>query len=282
MITDWDDAYANGDHIENAASYPPAWVSAAGDFRNDMLARGQAKLDVSYGEDDREKYDLFLPEGTPIGLVVFVHGGYWKAFDKSYWSHLGNGPVKRGWAVCLPSYSLAPNARLTDITRQIGRAIDHVAGTVTGPVHLTGHSAGGHLVSRMVCEDSPLLPGTLTRIGHVMSISGLHDLRPLRKTTLNNTLKIDANEARTESAALLLPAQPGGNAAQITCWIGANERPEFIRQNDLLANIWTGLGATTQSIHAPDKHHFNVIDALADPQSDMTCCLLAGISWEGE
>jgi arylformamidase len=33
-------------------------------------------------------YDLFLPEGTPAGLAVFVHGGYWKAFDRSVWSHL--------------------------------------------------------------------------------------------------------------------------------------------------------------------------------------------------
>ena len=282
MITDWDDAYANGDHIEDAASYPPAWATAAADFRASMLTRNQARLDVPYGISDREKYDLFLPAGTPQGVVVFVHGGYWKAFDKSYWSHFANGALKQGWAVCLPGYSLAPDARLSDITRQIGTAIDHVAGTINGPIHLTGHSAGGHLVSRMVCANTPVSLTTLARIGHVMSISGLHDLRPLCRTAMNDTLKIDDHEANAESAALLRPAQPPGRPIQITCWAGANERPEFIRQNDLLANIWTGLGATTQSIHAPDKHHFNVIDDLADPQSDMTCCLLAGIIEDGE
>lgn len=282
MIRDWDDAYANGDHIENAASFPPLWTKEASAFRDGLIAAGRANIDVAYGPHEREKYDLFLPENTPKGLMVFVHGGYWKAFDKSTWSHLANGAIKRGWAVCLPSYTLAPEARLASITRQIATAINHAAGTIAGPIHLSGHSAGGHLVSRMICADSPLAPATLDRIHHVMSISGLHDLRPLHNTAMNQVLNIDTSEAISESAALLAPARPGDRAAQVTCWVGADERPEFIRQNDLLANIWTGLGATTQSIHAPDRHHFNVIDDLADPESDMTCCLLVGIIDDGE
>ncbi|PKR51872.1 alpha/beta hydrolase [Thalassospira marina] len=282
MIRDWDDAYANGDHIENAASFPPLWTKEASAFRDSLIAAGRANIDVAYGPHEREKYDLFLPENTPKGLMVFVHGGYWKAFDKSTWSHLANGANKRGWAVCLPSYTLAPEARLATITRQIAAAINHAAGTIAGPIHLSGHSAGGHLVSRMICADSPLAPATLDRIHHVMSISGLHDLRPLRNTAMNQVLNIDTSEAISESAALLAPARPEDRAAQVTCWVGADERPEFVRQNDLLANIWTGLGATTQSIHAPDRHHFSVIGDLADPESDMTCCLLAGIIDDGE
>ncbi|WP_339775994.1 alpha/beta hydrolase [uncultured Thalassospira sp.] len=283
MIKDWDDAYANGDHIENAASYPVTWAAAAADFRNNIPPYGRATFDVSYGYKDREKYDVFLPQDSAKGLVVFVHGGYWKAFDKSYWSHLAKGPLQQGWAVFMPNYTLAPDARLAEITRQMGPAIDRMASKMPGqPLHLVGHSAGGHLVSRMVCDDSPLSPTTLASIRHVMSISGLHDLRPLRNTTMNNTLNIDADEAISESPALRNPAMPDGKPASVTCWVGAKERPEFIRQNDLLANIWTGLGAATQSIHAPAKHHFNVIDDLCDPQSDMTRCLLTGIIEDGE
>jgi hypothetical protein len=56
----------------------------------------------------------------------------------------------------------------------------------------------------------------------------------------------------------------------VTCWVGALERPEFLRQNDLLANIWTGLGAQTRSVHAPGRHHFDVIAELEDAESALT------------
>ena len=57
--------------------------------------------------------------------------------------------------------------------------------------------------------------------------------------------------------------------ATVACWVGDGERPEFLRQNYLLANIWTGLGADARAVHAPGKHHFNVIDDLADPGSEL-------------
>ncbi|MBX2829937.1 MAG: alpha/beta hydrolase [Rhodospirillales bacterium] len=277
MITDWDDAYANGDHITDAGSYPGMWAKQSGQFRETLLNANRAELDIAYGDEDREKYDLFLPDGTPKGLVVFVHGGYWKAFDKSSWSHLSHGAVAKGWAVCMPSYTLAPDARLSQITRQVAAAISHAAKRISGPIHLTGHSAGGHLVSRMVSETSPLAPATLARVENTVSISGLHDLRPLLQTSMNDVLGLDDEEAAVESAALLRPSLP----CSITCWVGANERPEFVRQNDLLANIWTGLGASTRAVHAPDKHHFDVIADLADPDSDLIACLLTPINPEG-
>ncbi|HBU99930.1 alpha/beta hydrolase, partial [Thalassospira lucentensis] len=244
MITDWDDAYANGDHIADASSYPGMWAEQSARFRDTLLATQRAELDIAYGTGDREKYDLFLPDNTPKGLVIFVHGGYWKAFDKSSWSHLANGAVAKGWAVCMPSYALAPDARLSQITGQIAAAINHAAAHIDGPIHLTGHSAGGHLVSRMVSETSPLLPDTLSRVKNTVSISGLHDLRPLLNTAMNDVLGLDGQEAVMESAALLHPTLP----CSITCWVGADERPEFVRQNDLLANIWTGLGASTRAV----------------------------------
>ena len=94
MINDWDDAYANGAHIEGAADYPPRWAEAAAGFRASLGAR--ARLDLPYGPAERNRFDLFLPEGTPRRLTVFIHGGYWRAFDKSAWSWLAAGPLRLG------------------------------------------------------------------------------------------------------------------------------------------------------------------------------------------
>ena len=83
MIEDWDDAYANGAHIDGAADYPPRWSAAAAEFRDAMARRQLVECDIAYAQGERQRLDLFRPEGNPRGLVIFVHGGYWRAFDKS-------------------------------------------------------------------------------------------------------------------------------------------------------------------------------------------------------
>lgn len=270
MITDWDDAYANGAHVEGSERYADIWTEKAAAFRGHLLDAGRADIDLAYGSAERARLDIFRPAGKSVGLVVFIHGGYWRSFDKSFWSHLAAGPLEHGWTVCVPSYTLAPETRVSKITRQIASAVGFAAERVDGPIRLTGHSAGGHLASRMLCANLNLPDTVRSRIAHTVSISGVHDLRPLLRTELNQLLHLDEEEARAESPALLRPVE----AATLTCWVGADERPEFIRQTDLLANIWTGLGATTKSVHVPGKHHFNIVEDLADPASDLVAELL--------
>ena len=269
-ITDWDNAYTNGANIAGGDRWPAAWVEPAQAFRDTLSAAGRVQLNIIYDDKPRNRLDLFLPEKAPKGLVVFVHGGYWMALDKSYWSHLAKGSVESGYAVACPSYTLCPEVRIGDIVREVGAAVGKAARLVEGPIMLTGHSAGGHLVSRMVAAGSPLTPEVQVRIRHVVSLSGVHDLRPLLCTGMNKTLHIDEAEALAESPALLWPVA----GTRITCWVGGGERPEFLRQNALLANIWTGLGAVTNAVVEPDRHHFSVIDGLADPNHALTQILL--------
>jgi arylformamidase len=271
-IRDFDDAYANGPHIPDGASWPGRWQEKAAPWRDAMAAAGRARLDLAYGERPRNRLDLFLPEGEARGLVVFVHGGYWMRLDKSVWSHLAAGPLAHGHAVAMPSYTLCPDIRIAGITAEIGMAIEKAAGEVAGPIRLAGHSAGGHLVSRMMSLTSPLSPATLARVANTVSISGVHDLRPLLRTAMNGTLGLDEAEAATESPALLRPAAN----ARLCCFVGAAERAEFVRQNALLANIWLGLGAETAAHAEPDTHHFTVVDGLGDPDSALTRTLLTG------
>ena len=47
MITDWDDAYANGAHIPGADGFPPKWAAAAAAFRDGLGPR--AEIDLPYG-----------------------------------------------------------------------------------------------------------------------------------------------------------------------------------------------------------------------------------------
>lgn len=258
QVKDWDDAYANAAHIPGGNDYPAKWTAEAADFRK--TARHE-RFDDS---------DLFLPHGAPKGLAVFIHGGFWMKTGPATWSHLAAGPVARGWAVLMPGYTLAPDARISQMTRQVSQAIAAAAGQIPGPIALTGHSAGGHLAARMICDDGTLPDSVAARVRICLPISPLADLRPMMQTAMNDILAIDMSEALCESPALLTP-RPG---IPVTTWVGGSERPEFLRQARLLADIWAGLGTATDCVIDPGRHHFDVIDALAQSDSPLTCRLL--------
>lgn len=268
-IADYDAAYANGAAVADSASYAPRWRADAASFRDRLTLEGRARLGIPYGDGPRRHYDLFLPEGAPAGLVVFVHGGYWKGQAIAAWSHFASGALARGFAVALPEYTLCPETTIPAITSEIGSFLDAVAGEIDGPIRLSGHSAGGHLVSRMLCTDAPIAAATAERIDATVSISGVHDLRPLLRTAMNDVLGLDLATARAESPALLEP-RPG---VLLTCLAGGAELPEFRRQNALLANAWHGLGARVRAVEAPGRHHFDIVDELLDPQSPLVAAL---------
>lgn len=264
---DWQDAFANADYIPGGDAFPAIWNQRSEAFR---ASWPHVETDIAYGPAAREKLDLFRPEGLTKGLVVFVHGGYWMRLGKALWSDLAAGPLAHGWAVAMPSYTLAPDARIAEITRQIGAAITRAAVLVDGPIRLAGHSAGGHLVTRMICKGGPLAPEVADRIARVISLSGVHDLRPLRLNAMNETLRIDQEEAETESPVLLDPL-PGKS---VTCWTGALERPEFLRQAQILGEAWAGKTKITPAVYEPGQHHFDVIDGLKDPDHPLTRALI--------
>ena len=262
-----DIAYTNVDFIPDGASYPDRWAMAAREWRELEAALGRARLNDPYGPGERQRMDIFHPAGRPEGLVVFVHGGYWMRFDRSYWSHLARGATARGWAVAIPSYTLAPEARIAAITQDVMQAVAHAAMRVAGPIRLAGHSAGGHLAARMLCPDVALPPKVLARLARVLPISPVADLRPLLETSMNATLRLDLAEAEAESPALVSTPRD----VPVTVWVGADERPAFVDQARWLASAWSGADLVIE----PGRHHFDVIGGLADPESPLTAALLA-------
>jgi len=251
-----DDAYANADHIPGGADYLVRWASEAATYRAALADRLVSGL--RYGPSERMRFDLFRPIGASQGTVIFVHGGYWMRFHRHDWSHFAAGPNGRGWSVAMPSYDLCPRVSIAMITQQIATAVATIAANTSGPIALTGHSAGGHLVARV------LAPGMLhnevrARLRVAAPISPLSDLTPLVQTTMNDVFQMDVAMARAES-----PRHQPKPELPVRLRVGGAERPAFLGQAEWLAEAW---GCPCDII--PGRHHFDIIDGLQDPDDPL-------------
>jgi len=267
---DWADAFENGAYIPGSAAMPEQWARESLTLREQLATAGRLDADIAYGSDARQIMDIARPAEQSRGLVVIVHGGYWHKFDKSWWTFLASGALARGWSVALPSYRLAPSASIPEITQDIADAVTTASRWGDGPIRVTGHSAGGHLVARMMSEDARLASEVFQRLAHVLPISGLYDLRPLMAHPMNASLQLDLDAAIAESPALHRPL----TGVAMTPWVGAEERPEFLRQTRLLCERWGVALPDLQGIYEPGKNHFSVIEGLALADSPLTDCLL--------
>src|SRR3989475_11088231 len=63
-------------------------------------------LDVPYGSSEAEKMDIFRAQGKSRGLLMYIHGGYWRALGKKRVSFVAPAVSQAGDTVAGPD--LAP------------------------------------------------------------------------------------------------------------------------------------------------------------------------------
>jgi arylformamidase len=243
------------------------WARQAEDYRAEALKRDCAELGLSYGDTPRQIIDLFLPAANAASpLALFIHGGFWRAFDPSSSSHLARGLNARGIAVAVVGYDLCPIVTIGDIVVQIRRACIFLWQRFGRHLVVSGHSAGGHLAAAMVASDwralYPKAPPDLVPAAY--AISGIFDLAPLLDIPVNQDLRLDAESARQVSP-LFWPIASG---LVLDAAVGDLETSEFKRQSSAIVETWRRRGAQTRYAEFPGNH-FTVLDALTDPASAM-------------
>ncbi len=143
----------------------------------------------AYGDDPSQYGDLFLPgDRTPRGVVVVIHGGFWKAqYDaESLGTPLATALAEEGWAAWNLEYRRVGTGPAGTGGRggtpgtfdDVAAGIDHLAGLNLdlSRVVTLGHSACGHLATWAAGRGrhgwSERVPVT-----HVISQAGVLDLR---------------------------------------------------------------------------------------------------------
>lgn len=250
------------------------WIERSESFRS---AR-EGTVDIRYGQSERQRLDIFSAEGNAPTLI-YLHGGYWQSGDKSIYSFIAEPFIQHDVNLVIMGYTLCPENSVPGIVDEIRSALiwlfqnGNNYGIDTERLNLSGHSAGGHLTAMMLAtrwqELDGNLPSDLVRTG--IPISGLYDLAPLRRTSINHAARIDADTARRCSPLFLTPASD----APILAVVGGDETGEFHAQTKGFVGNWSEAGARVEHYIEPDVDHFDVVNRLADTGSALFKKILA-------
>jgi arylformamidase len=263
---EWFDAqYNNRARIPGHPEILRQWSDRSAEARASLAC----VLDLAYGDDPSERLDVFTPRAQGAPVLVYLHGGYWRALDKRDQSFVATPFVEAGAMVVLPNYALCPAVSIEHIVLQLVRALAWVwrnaaaHGGDPARIVVAGHSAGGHLAAMLLACDwhavAPDLPGDLVK--SALAVSGVFELEPLRHAPfLAPDLHLDAASALRLSPA----AMPAPTFGRLVAVVGGDESEEFLRQNERIANAW-GPDIVTVCERVPGRHHMNVLFALAEP-----------------
>ena len=263
---DWLDAqYNNRARIPGHAAIFERWRRDSARARTESPCRID---DLAYGAGPNETLDLFPAARPDAPVLVFIHGGWWRSLDKSDHAFIAPAFARAGALVVLPNYALCPAVSIETITLQMVRALAwvhrHAADHGGDPkrIVVAGHSAGGHLAAMLLScrwrSVAPDLPARL--VASALSISGLFDLEPLRRTPfLQHDLRLTP-----ASVARLSPRRFAAPPGRLFATVGADESDEFLRQNRSIREAW-GARAVPVCEAIAGAHHLDVLHALADP-----------------
>jgi arylformamidase len=219
------------------------------------------------------QFDLFGTQGGALRpLVLYIHGGYWRALTRAQSAFAAPMLAARGIACAVPDYRLAPAVGITEIIADCRRALAHLwhhaadLGIDRTRITVTGSSAGGHLAAAVAqpgWQASLGLPAQPLR--GCLPVSGLFELAPLAACHVQDWMHF--TDAELAQSPLRHP--PQGLRGALALADGAGEAEGFHRQTDAFA------AATGWPVHRiAGRNHFDVILDLADPDSSLSRLLV--------
>jgi arylformamidase len=258
-------------------AHVPHFEASVADYRASSAAtraRLPALLDVAYGEGADENLDLFYPQSAaatqPLPIHLFVHGGYWRAFSKSDYSFVADSVVAQGAIAAILEYSLMPGARMARLVDQVRRAASwleqsaHEFGGDPQAISASGHSAGAHLASYVVCRAPHEVEFPDSPIRSVLLVSGIYDLAPIARSFLQPEIGLTADEIAQWSPRDAIPRPD----ALVSLVVGGLETAPFFEQADRFAKRLSIFGSAPRSSVIAGADHMTIVRQLGRPSSE--------------
>ena len=264
-----DPAWLDAEYDQRARHPEHVEIGARWETASSLVQRIESwRSDVRYGPGDGETLDIYPTPRANAPVLVFIHGGYWRASDKSLHAFIAPSFTSDGALVIVPNYALCPAVGIEHIALQLTRCLSwvhrHAAlyGGDPARIVVVGHSAGGQLAAMMLAcrwkDVDPALPAQL--VSGSLAISGLFDLEPLRLAPfIKDDIQLTpASVKRLSPAFFPRPRKPLYTA------VGGEETAELKRQAALIRDQW-GPTSVPVSETITGANHFTILHNLADP-----------------
>lgn len=253
---------------------PRAAVAGVQDYLDTYVARSAAareaisgEYDLRFGEGAKETLDLHRPAASdgPSSLVLFIHGGYWRALDKSDHSFVVPPLLETGAVVANINYDLCPSVTLDTMVEQMARALTfchrHAADWGADPerIHLVGHSAGAHLAAEMLLRRWP--SGAAPAVRGVVALTGVYEPEVILQVSVNEEARV-APEVAARRTCL---GRPFTLRPRMLVAAGSDEPPGWQAQSRAFANACEQAGLDTALSIVAGGNHFTVLERALDP-----------------
>lgn len=274
-----DRQYSPSSCVDDITVHLARYATASADARSSLKVHSALRC----GPLPEQTFDLFpaAREGAP--LLVFVHGGYWQELSKNEAAFAAHDVVSAGVSFAALGYGLAPRYTMRQIVAATSESLRWLCTALADlpgaprTVHLSGHSAGAHLVAAALLDTegwrcTGVRPADV--IASATLISGVYELELLRHTYVNEALGMDADEARDCSPLLRLPA----GLPPLILARGENETDEFARQQDEFVHRARLGGTDVTDLVVDGRHHFDLPFDLGKPTTSLGAELSRRIS----
>ena len=205
--------------------------------------------DLPYGDDPRQRFDLYAPSGArDLPTVVFFYGGGWDSWSRAVYGWVAQALAAQGFVVALPDYRLVPEVVFPAFIEDAAAATAEVARVVGrhggDPARLgvAGHSAGAHLALMITLDRRYMVGvGAPDLIKAAVGLSGPYDFLPFDVPASRNAF------GRAPDPTLTQPVT-------------------FARAD--AAPVWLGHGTEDTVVHAEDTTILNDLIRAAGGQSE--------------
>lgn len=240
-------------------------------------ARLGSVLDVRYGSGEKETLDVFPAPQPDAPVQLFIHGGYWRAMDKSDYSFIADVFHAAGAVTVFVNYDLCPAVTLDTIVAQVNRSIAWTFRNIAkygGDPHrlyVSGNSAGGHLAAMALAHDWEAAEGLPADVVKgAVPITGVLDCEPVPDITVNETVRLDRETARRLSPL----RNPPRRALPVLVAVGGAEPPLWIRMSKDYVALCREHGVPCEYMELPGQDHFDASRAPGDPESPLARAML--------
>jgi acetyl esterase/lipase len=251
-----------------------------------LAAEPKVQRGLPYAEpkNDRQVLDVYAPtEGKGHPVVVWIHGGGWKAGDKSGVQQKPQAFVDKGFVFVSTNYRFVPDVTVKEMAGDIAKAIrwvhDHARdyGGDPNSIFVMGHSAGAHLAA-LVCTDDRYLEAQGLRLsiikGCVPVDTAVYDVRkqidtsgPARAAVYKSVFGKDETGQKDYSPITFVAR--GRNIPPFLI-LHVADRPDSKAQSQLFAERLKEAGVMAQVVATEGKTHGTINADLGKPDDKPT------------